>query len=322
MTAVLRATLISIRWFCRRAWRRRAIPCWARGPRFTRNRLPGAPAKQKSRAKSRLPRCESERQDDRPAAIHWVHAVPALADGCAGVDHARHRRCDGRIAGRLSPPGIDPSPGGDSDPDFGGHPVREPALEQRAALSCHDVPAGTLCRARVGSSVVYVALCRAAGRLVHFVRRALSDRPVRVTASFSHPSAQLDALRSVAEDAHVSRLSPVPRIRRPFWSHSVSHADRARRDAEPHGAVAGPRALTSSAEPFLLARCVAGRPLEECPCCCRVAVTWVRRLTLPATAFTEHEARVSGGMSHPGTHPRTPRAEIARIAPLSCAAGS
>src|SRR6202030_2279860 len=56
-------------------------------------------------------------------------------------------------------------------------------------------------------------------------------------------SAQRDAVRDLAEDAHISRLSPIPRIPRPFWSHSVSHADRARRDAQPHGAVAGPRAL-------------------------------------------------------------------------------
>ena len=47
------------------------------------------------------------------------------------------------------------------------------------------------------------------------------------------------------KDAHVSRVSPIPRIRRPFWSDSVSHADRARRDAQPHGAVAGPRALAA-----------------------------------------------------------------------------
>src|SRR6266404_6026996 len=123
-------------------------------------------------------------------------------------------------------------------------PISE--LQQLAAVSCHDVAAGALCCARVRSSVVYVAACAAARRVGDVVRRAISDYPVRATASFSHPSAQRDAVRGLAEDAHVSRLSPIPRIRRPFWSHPVPLADCARRDAQPHGAVAGPRALTSS----------------------------------------------------------------------------
>ena len=47
----------------------------------------------------------------------------------------------------------------------------------------------------------------------------------------------------LAEDAYDSGVPLLPRVHRPFWSDSVSHADRARRDARPHGAVASPRAL-------------------------------------------------------------------------------
>ena len=98
----------------------------------------------------------------------------------------------------------------------------------------------------LGSSVVYVAVCRAARRMGHVVGRAISDCPVRVTASFSHPSAQRDAVRGLAEDAHASRLSPIPRIRRPFWGRDLSHAGGTRPATQPHATAAGPRALTSS----------------------------------------------------------------------------
>ena len=106
--------------------------------------------------------------------------------------------------------------------------------------------AGALRRTRIRNIVVYAAVCAAARRLGNVVRRAISDRPIRVAASFSHPSAQRNAVRVPAEDAHVSRLSAIPRIRLPFCRRSVPHAGCARRIAQPHGALAGPRALTSS----------------------------------------------------------------------------
>jgi hypothetical protein len=54
---------------------------------------------------------------------------------------------------------------------------------------------GALRRTRIRSTVVYPAVCAAARRLGDVVRSAISDCPVRVTASFSHPSAQRDAVR-------------------------------------------------------------------------------------------------------------------------------
>jgi cytochrome b561 len=83
------------------------------------------------------------------------------------------------------------------------HSLRESPVQYPAAISGNHVLARALRRTRTRSIVVYVAVCAAARRLGDVVRRALSDRPVRVTASFSHPSAQRDAVRGFAEDAHV-----------------------------------------------------------------------------------------------------------------------
>ena len=47
----------------------------------------------------------------------------------------------------------------------------------------------------------------------------------------------VDAVRGVAEDAHGSGLPLIPRIPRPFWSGSVSHADRAGWNVQPYGAL-------------------------------------------------------------------------------------
>ena len=69
---------------------------------------------------------------------------------------------------------------------------------------------------------------------------------LRVGTSFPDPSAQRHGVRRNAGDAYDPGIPFLSRIRRPFWSCSVSHADRARRIARPHGAVASPRALTSS----------------------------------------------------------------------------
>jgi cytochrome b561 len=61
--------------------------------------------------------------------------------------------------------------------------------------------------------------------------------------SFPHPSAQRDVVRGVVENAHGARLPLIPRVHRPFWSCTVSHADRARSVVQPHGAVESPRDL-------------------------------------------------------------------------------
>ncbi|MCU1242092.1 MAG: hypothetical protein JWO71_2818 [Candidatus Acidoferrum typicum] len=63
---------------------------------------------------------------------------------------------------------------------------------------------------------------------------------------FPHPSAQCDVVRDAAENAHGSRLPLVPDIHRAFWSGFVSHANRARRDVQPYGAVESPGELASS----------------------------------------------------------------------------
>ena len=115
----------------------------------------------------------------------WFHAVSSLADGRDGTDDARHWRCDGRVARRLSRPGIDPSPVGDPDPDSGGDPVREPALQHVASFSGHDVAAGALDCERVGNFAVHIAVCAAAGRLGDVVGGALSDCAVRIGCIFS-----------------------------------------------------------------------------------------------------------------------------------------
>ncbi len=103
--------------------------------------------------------------------------------------------------------------------------------------------AGALRRTRIRSIVVYAAVCAAAGRVGNVVGGALSDRTVWVAASSPDSSAQRDVVRVSEEDAHRSRLPFVPGVYRPFWSDFVSHARRARRVVQPHGAVESPRAL-------------------------------------------------------------------------------
>jgi hypothetical protein len=90
---------------------------------------------------------------------------------------------------------------------------------------------------------VHVAVCAAAGRLGDVVGGALSDRTVWAAASSPGSSAQRDVVRVSEEDAHRSRLPFVPGVYRPFWRDFVSHARRARRVVQPHGAVASSRAL-------------------------------------------------------------------------------
>ena len=63
-----------------------------------------------------------------------------------------------------------------------------------------------------------------------------------IAASSPDSSAQRDVVRVSEEDAHRSRLPFVPRVYRPLRSGSVSHARRARRIVQPHGAVESPRA--------------------------------------------------------------------------------
>src|ERR1700685_4693348 len=96
------ATSTTIRWCCRSALHRPTILCSALDRQFIRNRLPDERARLKSRARSRLRTCKSERQyDDEPAAIPGFDAVFSLVDGCDGADHARHWCCDGGVARRL-----------------------------------------------------------------------------------------------------------------------------------------------------------------------------------------------------------------------------
>ena len=103
---------ISIPWCCRSALHRPTILCSALDRRFIHNRLPGEPARRRSRARSPLRTCESERQDDNePAAIPSFYAVFSLVGGRDSTDHARHWCYDGRVARPLPPANIDPSRG-------------------------------------------------------------------------------------------------------------------------------------------------------------------------------------------------------------------
>ena len=61
-----------------------------------------------------------------------------------------------------------------------------------------------------------------------------------------HPAAQRHVVRGAAENAHGSRLPLGPDVHRPFWSGSVSHANRPRRNVQPYGAVETPREVGSS----------------------------------------------------------------------------
>src|SRR5271170_4736745 len=86
----------------RSALHRPTILCSALDRRFIRNRLRDERARRRSRARSRLRTCKSERQDDdEPAAIPGFHAVFSLVDGRDGADHAGHRCCHGRVARGL-----------------------------------------------------------------------------------------------------------------------------------------------------------------------------------------------------------------------------
>ena len=96
------------------------------------------------------------------------------------------------------------------------------------------------------SELVYIAACAAASRLGDVVGGSLSDRTVWVAASFPHPSAQCHLVRGAAENAHGPRQPVIPDVHCSFWSCSVSHADRARCDVRPYGAVESPRGLASS----------------------------------------------------------------------------
>src|SRR5208337_5225681 len=69
------------------------------------------------------------------------------------------------------------------------------------------------------------------------------DRTVWAASSSPDSSAQRDVVRVAEEDAHLSRLPFVPGVHSAFWSDFVSHARRARRDVQSHGAVESPRAL-------------------------------------------------------------------------------
>ena len=164
---------------------RLTILCLALGRQFIRNRLQDERTRTGEPAKSRLQRCESERQDDnRPPAIRRVHAVPPLVDGRDGVtmlgigvamvasfaDYHRlvsiHRplgilililvviRFVNRRFSRLPP-------------------------------SCHDVASGAFIASVSETAAVHVALCGAAGRLGDVVCGALSDRTVWTGCIFS-----------------------------------------------------------------------------------------------------------------------------------------
>ena len=80
---------------------------------------------------------------------------------------------------------------------------------------------------------------------------------------FPDTSAQRDVVRVSEQDPHRSRLPFVPGVYRPFRSRFVSHAGRARRNLQPHGAVESSRALgglcTRSVPEDLRAPCWSGR---------------------------------------------------------------
>ena len=139
------ATLISIRWFCRKEWRRPMILCLALVQRSIPSRSPDAQARRSYRARSRLPRCESEHErGHRAAAIHSSHAVVSLAHRRDGADHARHWCCDGGVARRLSSFGVHSPAVGYSHTDCGGDSLHQPSLLHSAAVSRHDVASRAL----------------------------------------------------------------------------------------------------------------------------------------------------------------------------------
>src|SRR5260370_19468738 len=115
------------------------IPCSARDLPSIHNRLRDELAKLRSQARSRPRRYTGEwRRASNPMdgqrAIHAVLPDPALDDGGDDTDHAVHRRCDGRLAGRLPFAGFDPSPAGHCYPGSGHHSLRDSQADFAARL--------------------------------------------------------------------------------------------------------------------------------------------------------------------------------------------
>ena len=148
-----------------------------------------------------------------------------------------HRRCHGRLVGRLPRARVDPSPAGYRDSDPGRRSLRESAIDFASALSGHDVAHGASGGNGVRIHDVRLDVRSAAGRLGNAVGGALSDRPVWVPASAFYPAARCDAVCGAAEGAHDSRIPLFPDVHRSLWGDSVSHADRAGRNPEADGAL-------------------------------------------------------------------------------------
>src|SRR5712692_7606177 len=142
---------------------------------------------------------------DGQRTIHAVLPDIALDDVGDDPDDAVHRRCDGRLAGRLPFAGFDPSLAGHCYPGSGHHSLRESEAEFAARVHRDYATRGADRGSRFRNADVRDDVCDAADRMGNAVGGTLSDRALRPNPSAPDPAAQSDALPGPAQDAYYRR---------------------------------------------------------------------------------------------------------------------
>ncbi len=227
------------------------ILCLALVQRSIPNRSPDAQARRSYRARSRLPRCESEyeatAQRQQFTALmrlfHWLTAALVLTMLGIGVAMVASLADYHRLVSIHRPLGILILI------------VVVIRYVNRRLSTLPPFPATMSPRERFGrlgvrTVVVCLAGCTAARRLGDVVSGELSHHDVRLAASLPHTSPQRNVVRSVAQGPHGIGLPLVLNVPRPFWGRFVSHVGRARRNLQPYGAVESSCALATSPGQF------------------------------------------------------------------------